>query len=276
MSHTDTSDTRGSERYLEPAVPLLSFGTTFAGILLWQAGIQISFQYFAAGCLAASCILAYLAWCRPRKDIVALSTPLYAFIFFVVPADYTTALVLQLLCAASLTILLVRLKYRFSDAGHLRGSDTALTGPLRVYVDRLPGACPVLSQQQSRGVGAVIVRFSTGEYAAAARLADQTRGELEGVAGLECLRLALAIVSEQAGVTEGGGLPTPEEFTTFPPGQEALLAHPVMAGMDRERLYMTTLWNALLLLFAAAWLALPADPDLLACRNFAQNLAGTM
>jgi hypothetical protein len=274
MNHTDVSDRRGTDRYLEPAVPLLSFGATFAGILLWQAGITISFQYFAGGCLAASCILAYLAWCRPRKDIVALSTPLYAFIFFVVPADYTTALVLQLLCAAGLTILLVRLKYRFSDAGSQPGSDTALTGPLRVYVDRLPGACPVLSPQQARGVGAVIVRFSTGEYAGAARLADQARGELEGVAGLECLRLALAIVSEQAGVTEGG-LPTPVEFTAFTSGQEALLAHPVMAGMDREHLYMTTLWNALLLLFAAAWLALPADPDLLSCRNFAQNLAGT-
>ena len=49
----------------------------------------------------------------PRKDIVALSTPLYSFIFIAVPTDVFSSVVLEVLYAASLTILLVRLKYRF-------------------------------------------------------------------------------------------------------------------------------------------------------------------
>jgi hypothetical protein len=272
MSHTDSSKAPWFERCLEIAVPLVSFGVTFAGILLWQAGITISFQYFSAGCLAGSCILAYLAWIRPRKDIVALSTPLYAFIFFVVPTEYAPAVMLQLLYAASLTILLVRLKYRFGETKLSSAGDTSLPGLLRDYVDRVAGAVPKLSPEQARFTGAVVVRFSTGEYAEAARLADSAGVRLAGIDGTGVIIQALAIVSEQAGHTERCA-PLPEEFLTFPPGQESLLAHPLPSGTDREPLYTTTLYNALLVLFAAAWLGAPADHDLLMCRTFAQKLA---
>jgi hypothetical protein len=272
MSHTDSTKAPWFERYLEIAVPLVSFGVTFAGILLWQAGITIGFQYFSAGCLAGSCILAYLAWIRPRKDIVALSTPLYAFIFFVVPTEYAPAVMLQVLYAASLTILLVRLKYRFGETTRSSTGETFLPGSLRAYVDRVAGAVPVLSPEQARLTGSVVVRFSTGEYAEAARLADRAGDQLAGVDGTGVLIQALAIVSEQAATTDRCA-PRPEAFLTFSPAQEPLLAHPVPAGTDREPAYTVTLYNALLVLFAAAWLGAPADHDLLVCRTFAQKLA---
>ena len=86
-------------------------------IISFSQGLLLDFRYPALGCVLASFVLAYLAWIRPKKDIVALSTPIYSLIFFVVPTEYMSGIILQLLYAVSLTILLVRLKYRFGKTG---------------------------------------------------------------------------------------------------------------------------------------------------------------
>ena len=260
------------QRTLEIGVPLLAFGFTLAGILLWQAGIRFAFQYAASGGFLASVLLAYLAWNLPRKDIVALSTPLYGFIFLVTPIDYAPGVILQLIYAAGLTVLVARLHYRFGTSGLCTGGTHELAGPLRQYVDRVAADVPVLPPHQAQSVGAVVIRYSTGDYAEASRLADRARNELAGAEGAEILHQALAIVREHAMNTEQG-LNLPAGFLTFPPGKEDLLAHPVPADPDQETLYMTNLYNALLLLYATAWQGSPADRDqLLLCREFAEKI----
>ena len=103
------SDTR-LYRWLELAVPLFSFGgIAIAFFFLSQGNIQ-DIRIASVGCIIASFILAYLAWIRPKKDIVALTTPLYAIILFVLPSELIPDLILPILYAISLTILLVRLK----------------------------------------------------------------------------------------------------------------------------------------------------------------------
>ncbi len=124
------------QRYLELAIPLLSFGATLVGVLVWKMGFEIGFQYFAIGCVIGSFLLAYLAWNRPKKDIVALSTPIYAIIFFIVPTDYVAGLTLQLLYAASLTILIVRLNYRFGESHTAVSSGQELAAPLKTIPDK--------------------------------------------------------------------------------------------------------------------------------------------
>ena len=96
--------------YLGMLVPLFSFGGAALGILAWTSGTSIDLRVTAAGCVCASFALVYLAWIRPKKDIVALTTPIYALIFFAVPLDDPVATItLELLYAISLSILLVRL-----------------------------------------------------------------------------------------------------------------------------------------------------------------------
>jgi hypothetical protein len=254
-------------RYLELAIPLLSFGSTLAGILAWQAGYEISFQYFALGCVIGSCLLAYLAWIRPRKDIVALSTPLYAFIFFVVPTDYTSGLVLQLLYAVSLTLLLLRLKYRFGDPHTAVSSGKELAAPLREYAERTSDRV-MASTADGHRAAVVISRFAMGEYAGAARAAGEPGDEPPS------LSRAFAIVSEHATVLDRG-LMRPDPFLDFLPEDTALLAIPPTPGMTREQRFDTALDNALLLLFSAAWHSSPADrPHLLACQEFLGKLLG--
>ena len=164
------------QRTLEIGVPLLAFGFTLAGILLWQAGTRFAFQYAASGGFLASVLLAYLAWNLPRKDIVALSTPLYGLIFLVTPIDYAPGVILQLIYAAGLTVLVVRLHYRFGSSGLCTGGTRELAGPLRQYVDRVTADVPVLQPHQARSAGAVVIRYSTGDYAEASRRADRGAG----------------------------------------------------------------------------------------------------
>ncbi len=136
---------RNPHLWLELAVPLFSFGGAAVAILAGIQGISLDSHYPALGCVLASCVLAYLAWLRKKKDIVALSTPVYAFIFFLVPTEVAVGIILQLLYAVSLTILLVRLKLRFGSMAPVPGTPEQ-EGPLDGYVglvrQSLPGLPP--------------------------------------------------------------------------------------------------------------------------------------
>jgi hypothetical protein len=76
---------------------------------------------FHRGCVARGFLRDYLAWIKPRRDIVALFAPLCVVIIFVVPLEMNPNLLLQVLFSASITILVVRLHYRSSsDANRSR------------------------------------------------------------------------------------------------------------------------------------------------------------
>jgi len=177
LSHTAIQSDRKKQQYLEIAVPLLSFGVTLIGVLLWQMGMEINFQFFSFGCVLGSCILAYLAWIRPKKDIVALSTPIYAFIFFVVPTDFISGLSLQLLYALSLTLLLIRLKYRFGTCHTAVSRGQELAVPLKTYIGKTCDAFTGISSEPAHRAAVVISQFSTGEYGQAAHAAGSVAGQ---------------------------------------------------------------------------------------------------
>jgi hypothetical protein len=273
MTLTDSTHISGTglQKYLEFAVPLVSFGFTGAGILLWQAGFRIDFQYFAAGCLIGSCILAYLAWVRPRKDIVALSTPIYGIIFFVMPTDYDVGVILQLLYAFSLTLLLVRLKYRFGTAP-LPGA-ARKEGPLDHYIVLVQPSFPP-DPEIARTAALMFIRFAEGDYDTAARFAFR-EVDTSLPAGSGIVSRAFAIVAEQAAQTKTGGA-IPHNFRRFVPEDVPFLFHPAAAGMDEELEYIMALDNALLLLYAAGMTTRDEDKKqaLIHLQPFAQKLCG--
>lgn len=257
------------QRYLEFAVPVVSFGATLVGVLLWRMGYELNFQFFAIGCVIGSCLLAYLAYIRPKKDIVALSTPIYAFIFFVVPTDFMSGLTLQLLYSVSLTLLLVRLKYRFGATHTAVSLGKELSAPLKAYLDETSKAVTGISPYDAHRAALVISQASTGEYAQAARSAGMVTesAELPGV-----LTRAFAIVHEHAIILELS-LPRPEPFLTFLPEDEGLLAKPLPPEYSEDRKFDAMFDNAMLLLFSAAWNTAEADrPHLIACQTFVQKL----
>jgi hypothetical protein len=251
MTTTDSAQISGhpKDRYLEAAVPLIAFGVTVAGILLWGAGYTIGFQYFSAGCLISSVILAYLAWTRPRKDIVSLSTPIYGIVFISTPIDAEAGAILQLLYAAGLTILLIRLKRRFSG---VPAETRALSSeePLGAYRDRMHEEIPAVLPELTRMAGRVFVRFAEGEYEQARQFASQLPAIPAGT-GSGLLVTAFGIVAEQAGhMTDGS--PVPADYHAFSAEQRPLLFHLVSDDMDRDRRYHLELDNALILLYVIA------------------------
>jgi hypothetical protein len=265
-TETVTPPGNNNQRYIELAIPVTSFGATIAGMLLWQMGIDIGFQYFAIGCLIGSCLLAYLAWTRPKKDIVSLSTPLYAFIFFVVPTDYAAGVTLQIFYAASLTLLLVRLKYRFGAAHTAATLGKDLAPALKAYVKRTRDAVSVSPEEAHRATLA-ITQFSLGEYGKAARASGTSGGESSRV-----ITRAFGIVTEHAALLDTSH-PRPFAYLEFSPEDAGLLAIPVLPEYSDDRKFDTALDNALLLLFSAAWNGAEAErPDLLACQALVLKL----
>ncbi|OPX65384.1 MULTISPECIES: hypothetical protein [unclassified Methanoregula] len=256
--------------FAEALVPVLAFGGTLAGVALHNAGILFEIQYAAIGGLFASCLLAYLAWTRLHKDIVALSTPIYGIIFFVTPIEYTAGVVLQLVYAAGLTILAARLRYRFGP-GIAGGSSTKELppGPLRDYVESSGGAFEGLFSVIGHDAALAFFRFSEGEYQAAAELAHAAScrsGTPEHVVR------AFSVIRQHAELLDKN-LPRPLTYLTFLPADAPVMAKPLPGPGDPDHEFGTMMDNALLLLFSAAWHASPEDrPSLLSLQQFARKL----
>jgi hypothetical protein len=102
------------DRLLTAGIPLVSFGGIPVAIALANAGLIDNPGPFAWGCVIGSVLLAYLAYLKPRRDIVSLCAPLFALIIFIVPMETQPTVLTQILFAASLTVLVVRLNRSFS------------------------------------------------------------------------------------------------------------------------------------------------------------------
>ncbi|HUH78960.1 MAG TPA: hypothetical protein VLY83_03605 [Methanoregula sp.] len=258
-------------RLLEIAVPVIAFGGTFLGVLAWRLGYGIAFPYFSAGCVLASFDLAYLAWVRPKKDIVALTTPVYAIIFFFVPNDFS-GVFLQFLFSASLTVLLIRLKVRFGSPGPRSPGHRDLPEEVGRYVELLREPLAFLSEAQGLRAEEVFSLFAQGEYRDAARKAEIARKELPGAAGAGALGRAYEVIGSEA-LQLDRPPDGPADPVTFLPRHAPFLAREIPAGADTAECSGTALDCALLLVFAAAWVSVPAEREnLKAFREFAGKL----
>ncbi len=254
-------------------VPILAFGSTIAGVMLHTSGVEFEIQYAAVGGFLASCLLAYLAWTRLHKDIVALSTPIYGFIFLVTPIDYAGGVALQLVYAAGLTILAARLRYRFGTgiAGGTPSKDLS-EGPLRTYVESGGPLLSSLDPACGSASAEVFLAFSAGEYARAAEIAHA--GICLDTQRPDGLVRAFSVLRQHAELMENNE-PRPLTYQKFLPADAGLLARHLAGSGDPEREFELMLDNALLLLFSAGWHASPRHrPVLLASQGFARKLIG--
>ena len=259
-------------KWMEYAVPVLSFGGALLAILFWITDAQVDFRVSILGCVLSSWVLAYLAWIRPKKDIVALTTPIYSFIFLGFPIDNFSAVILEVLYAASLTILLVRLKYRFGATRTPVVDKKELTEPLKSYVEKTRDTLLSTGPEPAHSAAVVFVRFAEGNFLPAARGAESAIAQLDDASAPRSLQSAFAIVKEQAERLDKS-LPQPETFVVFSPEDASVLAKVPDPKFGKSEEYDTTLENALLLLYASAWNMSEKDrPHLLKCQAFAQRL----
>jgi hypothetical protein len=277
MSAENTSQSPGKLSFpillLNLAVPIFSLGGALLAIFFTRAGSSIDVRYFGIGCVLGSFILAYLAWIRPHKDIVALSTPIYSFLFFIIPSDVAVTLFLELLYGISLTILLIRLNARFGAAPSSgRPAEKVLEEPLKSYCESVHDEVNGIPPEAGHYAAVVFARFAQADYQNAADLAETAIAGLERTSSCPVLVTAFGIIREQALLLEESA-DQPDVFMDFLESDAGCLAKsPPPKNKFNDR-FEASLDNALLLVYAAAWNTSVKDqPLLLVGQSFAQKL----
>jgi len=249
------------EILLSISVPVLCFGGAALGMLLWQGGYIRDPGSFYWGSLAGSVLLAYLAWLKPRRDIVSLLAPLYAVIIFLLPLENKPTLLLQLLFGASLTILVVRLNLLFSTPPVKKHGEDPMEKYLYDYMHRITPLYRGIDRETAHEIASAVLSFKFGLYPNTINSAENAVSRLAGEGPITTLRKALIIIRDRAANLEQSEVKSysPE---TFNPGEDLYLAVnlPPEKIDNREDF---TLDNSILLCYAVAYLYSPDDGQML-------------
>jgi len=146
-------------------VPVLSFGGLLLAIGLENAGVIGDAADFYWGCVASSFVLAFLALIKPRKDIVSLCTPMFAFFVFLAPLETKPSLFLQGLYAASISALAVRLHLRFSAPMTTPMEEKTMEKYLYEYIHRIAPFFSKLAKDCAHDIASTVLSFKFGLYA---------------------------------------------------------------------------------------------------------------
>jgi hypothetical protein len=231
------------ERILTYAVPVVSFGGIIFAVVLQQAD-------FVWGCVAGAFLLGYLAYIRPRKDIVALCAPIYAVIIFFLPGEIPHTLPLQLLFAASITILLVRLNRKFGSLGDARGVSDPMERFLRDYIERIKPEFRNIQKKTAHEIASAFFSFKFGLYQNTVEESRRALALLPEGGSNDALKKALRIVQANAESLENAEV-TAVTSISFNENERSLVA----VNLPKEKIEdpgSLELENALILLFAVA------------------------
>ncbi|MCG7854804.1 MAG: hypothetical protein MIO88_03005 [Methanoregulaceae archaeon] len=246
---------------LSIAVPAFSFGGTGVGILLEELGYIEDSGLFYWGCLIGAFILAYLAWGKPRKDIVSLLAPMYAVIIFLTAVEITPNIILQLLFAASLTILVVRLNIRFSSPPVKEQGEDPMEKYLYDYIHRITPFFRSIDRDTAHEIASAVLSYKFELYPNAIEGADTAASRLTGEGAVAAVRKALTIIRDRAVKLEQSAVKGYSALS-FSPDEEQYLAIIIPADQIESR-ESFTLDNALVLAYAVAYLCSPDDGQML-------------
>lgn len=242
---------------LSIAVPVTSFGGAALGYGLQLSGVIADAGEFYWGSVIGSILLAYLAWLKPRKDIVSLLAPLYALIIFIIPLELRPNLVLQLLFAASITILMIRLNVRFNVTSTQETEEESMEKYLYDYITRLSPQFQGIDRATAHEIASAVLSFKFTLYRKVIVSADNAIAKLDDSPAQRVLKAALEIVRDRADNLENARVSGYSPIV-FSPDQEEFLALrlPPDEIKDKDTLVLN---NAILLLYAVAYLESPDD-----------------
>lgn len=118
-------------KYAWVSAPIIAFAGIAIGILsIWISNPDISLigiiigeitkdSVLASagiwGCIISSFIVCGIALLKPRRDLVSLLVPIFAILIFNPWSEFNTGLMMQILFAATITVIAVRLEKRYSQ-----------------------------------------------------------------------------------------------------------------------------------------------------------------
>ncbi len=255
-----TSDQKQSDhrvRNLSIAVPAVAFGGLLLGIGLENAGFIDNAGEFGWGCVIGSFLLSYLAYILPRRDIVSLLAPVYAFLIFIMPLETKPNLPLQGLYALTLTILVIRLNKRFNTPVTKEREEDSMEKFLYDYIRRLTPSYGFVDTATAHEIASVVLSFKFVLYPNTIRSADKAMASMPDTKEGSALKSALRIVRDRAENLENLKV-TEFSKTTFTDEHKEFLAVVLPPGKVEDTATLE-LNNALLLIYAVGYLESPDD-----------------
>ncbi len=262
--------------FLSFLIPALSFGGIGLAILLQYTGAIPDAGVFAWGPAAGGFLLGYLAYIKPRRDIVSLLAPLYAFLMFVVPLEIAPSLLLQFLFAVSITILVIRLERNFSTPAKKAvptGGDP-MEEFLIDYIERMRPVYKDLGAKAGHECASAFFSFKFDLYEKTINAVEKAIPLLPpGEPGM-VLKNALQIVKERAkNLMDANAAPTRDYRWT---GDQSPYLAVVLHAEAIEDEMTLDLDNALLLLYAVSSISSPDDEQALEeHRKYVMQIIGT-
>jgi hypothetical protein len=243
-----------TELYLTILIPVISFTGILLAVLLENLGVIPDAGQFYWGCVIGAFLLGYLAYIKPRRDLVSLCVPVFAVLIFLVPMDFVPNIPLQLLFAVSMSLLLVRLHLRFSEAAGAAAAAAGVERFLQDYTSRIAPRVPALTPEAAGALASVYRLFRTGRFERAIAACDTALGMVPDSA--VPVKRALEIVSEQLMFMEAS-LAAPESYGIFSEQDRPFLALDIPKELVKDEPTLL-LDNALILIYAVADISLPA------------------
>jgi hypothetical protein len=242
------------------AVPTVSFGGILVGLLLSMvAGLSYGFLVGIAGCVIASCILCYQAYTRPRRDLVSLFTPLYAVLIFLVPNDIGSMMIVQVLFAATISLLAVRVEKLF---GVKKVEKKTMKQMLNEYIMRIEPLFAPIDEETGHLVAQALLRFKFGLYESAIDNCTKALDLLKAIKPYPgVLERALLILRERAaGLADSRVVTNPEHVFKDEDNEYLAIRLPKDLVDDPPALDLD---NALILLYAVGIETSPNDEQAL-------------
>lgn len=257
----DTESLKRKDMIFSIAIPAFAFGGILLAIVLQQSGVIAEAGTFVWGCVAASFLLGYFAYLKPRKDVVALCAPFYGIFMFLVPIDYTPNLLLQVLFAVSITILVIRLNAKFGSLADTKGGTSPMEKFLREYIERLRPVFTGMNQKTAHEIASAFLSFKFGLYQNAIEECRLALSNLPDGTGKPALMRALQIVQVNAEDLENSQVTADDRFA-FAGDEKAFVA----LNLPQEKIEdpaSLELDNALILIYAVSVITSPEDEQAL-------------
>jgi hypothetical protein len=192
---------------------------------------------------------------------VSLLAPFYAVIIFIFAVEMKPTILLQLLFAASLTVLVVRLNIRFSTPPVKEQGVDPMEKYLYEYMHRITPFFRIVDRETAHEIASAVLSFKFTLYPNAIESVDAAISRLKGEGAYTALRKALTIIRDRARKLEQSEVKGYSGLT-FTNEEEQYLA--IIIPEDQiEGIEILTLDNALLLAYAVAYLCSPDDGQML-------------
>ncbi len=245
--------------YLWLAVSAVSFGGIGLEFVLLVSGLPIGVQAGIWGCVAASFLLFYLAYTKPRRDIVSLFAPVYAVLIFVLPSEFSTGPVMQILFAASISILALRVEKRFSMP---RSQKRTMKQVLNDYIERITPLIRGIDEETGHLIASSLLTYKFGLYGNAVERCTEALDRLRAKTAMpDAIEAALLILRERAEDLAASRV-TPTPHYTFAGTDRAFLAINIPEEEVEDQAALD-LDNALIMLYAVGIETSPQDEQAL-------------